>query len=294
MQSINYGRLTAGKLSTRYCLNSNHQLNVLFIKSSYGSQFTSSKSLSSFPPIQTRLSPQTPCAQRTNKFATYHHRNMTTQTCTITQQPVQLNSNQIKNEQYYMDLEHTYGAHNYHPLPVVLTRGKGVFVWDVNKKKYYDFLSAYSAVNQGHCHDRLVETMIKQCQTLTLTSRAFHNDLLGKFEEKICKLFKYDKFLPMNSGVEACDTAVKLARRYGYLTKNIPDNQATVVFAKNNFWGRSLAAISASNDESSFKNFGPFMPCFESIPYNDIDALENKLKNNPNICAFMAEPIQGN
>lgn len=285
--TINYSRLAVGKLSSfnNCSLKSTHQLRrALHQPSTF---------VLSFPPTLTKTRLTSPSQYIFEKKNYSSTRNMATQTCTITKNSVQMNINKINNEQYFMDLEHTYGAHNYHPLPVVLNRGKGVLVYDVNDKKYYDFLSAYSAVNQGHCHDRLIETMIKQCQTLTLTSRAFHNDLLGKFEEKICKLFNYDKFLPMNSGVEACDTAIKLARRYGYMIKKIPDNQAKIIFAKNNFWGRSLAAISASNDPDSYSKFGPFMPCFESIPYNDISALEEKLKNDPNIAAFMCEPIQG-
>ena len=167
-------------------------------------------------------------------------------------------------------LEEKYGAHNYHPLPVVLSKGEGVFVWDVEGRKYYDFLSAYSAVNQGHCHPQIMSAMIAQAQTLTLTSRAFYNDVLGKFEKYVTQTFGYDKVLPMNTGVEGGETALKLARKWGYQVKGIPDNQAKIVFARNNFWGRTLAAISSSTDPSSYKGFGPYMPGYELVPYNDL------------------------
>lgn len=194
---------------------------------------------------------------------------------------------------YYMDLEHHYGAHNYHPLPVVIDKGEGVFMFDVAGKKYYDFLSAYSAVNQGHCHPRIIKALTEQASKLTLTSRAFHNNLLGEYEKYITSYFGFDKVLPMNTGVEGGETAIKLARRWGYTVKGIPENQATVLFVEGNFWGRTMAAISSSNDPSSYANFGPYMPGFNLIPYNDLQALENAFKANPNIAAFMFEPIQG-
>ncbi|EIE19712.1 ornithine transaminase [Coccomyxa subellipsoidea C-169] len=196
-------------------------------------------------------------------------------------------------QQQFIDREDRYGAHNYAPVPVVLTRGEGVHVWDVDGKKYYDFLSAYSAVNQGHCHPKIVSALIDQVPRLSLTSRAFYNDVLGEYEEYITKLFGYDKVLPMNTGVEGGETAIKLARRWGYDVKGVPKNQAKVLFAEDNFWGRTLAAISSSTDPESFGGFGPFMPGFEVIPYNDLKALEAKLEADPNIVAFMVEPIQG-
>ncbi|MAW84199.1 MAG: ornithine--oxo-acid transaminase [Crocinitomicaceae bacterium] len=191
-----------------------------------------------------------------------------------------------------MELENNFGAHNYHPLPVVLEKGIGVHVWDCEGKKYFDFLSAYSAVNQGHCHPKIIEALINQSSKLTLTSRAFFNDQLGPYEEFICNLFKYDKVLPMNTGVEGGETANKLARKWGYLKKNIPENKARILFAKGNFWGRTLAAISSSDDPLSYEGFGPFMPGYDLIPYNDLSALEDELKD-PNVAAFMVEPIQG-
>lgn len=194
--------------------------------------------------------------------------------------------------QYFIDLEQKFGAHNYHPIPVVLNRGKGVFVWDVDDKKYYDFLSGYSAVNQGHCHPRIIDALIEQAQKLTLTSRAFHNSLLGEYEQLISSYFGYDKVLPMNTGVEAGETAIKLARRWGYKVKGIPTNQAKIIFATGNFWGRTLAAISSSTDPSSYENFGPFIPGFELIAYNDLNALESALQDK-NVAGFMFEPIQG-
>ena len=196
------------------------------------------------------------------------------------------------NSKNIIDLELKYGAHNYHPLPVVLKKGDGVFVWDVEGKKYFDFLSAYSAVNQGHCHPDIVSALNKQASKLTLTSRAFYNDILGEYERYITQLFGYDKVLPMNTGVEGGETANKLARKWGYLKKNIPENKARIIFAKGNFWGRTLAAISSSDDPSSYKGFGPYMPGYDLIPYNDLVALEKELKD-PNVCAFMVEPIQG-
>lgn len=189
-------------------------------------------------------------------------------------------------------IEEKFGAHNYHPLPVVLSKGEGVFVWDVEGKKYFDFLSAYSAVNQGHCHPRIIKALNDQASTLTLTSRAFHNDVLGRFEKFITKLFGYDKVLPMNTGVEGGETANKLARKWGYMKKGIPENQAKIIFANGNFWGRTLAAISSSDDPSSYKGFGPYMPGYHLIPYNDLNALEQEFKD-PNVAAFMVEPIQG-
>ncbi|HJV19766.1 MAG TPA: ornithine--oxo-acid transaminase [Sediminibacterium sp.] len=192
----------------------------------------------------------------------------------------------------YLQLEEQFGAHNYHPLPVVLEKGEGVFVWDVDGKRYYDFLSGYSAVNQGHCHPAIIASLIDQAKKLTLTSRAFHNNLLGEYEQFITGYFGYDKVLPMNTGVEGGETAIKLARRWAYAKKGVPENKAKVIFAEGNFWGRTLAAISASTDPSSYKDFGPFMPGFDLVPYNDTVALEKALQD-PNVCAFMVEPIQG-
>lgn len=197
-----------------------------------------------------------------------------------------------RNTHYYLDLEEKFGAHNYHPIPVVLKKGKGIFVWDVDDKKYYDFLSGYSAVNQGHCHPRIVAALVAQSQTLTLTSRAFHNNILGEYEQYITSLFGYDKVLPMNTGVEGGETAVKLARRWGYIVKGIQENKAKIIFAEGNFWGRTMAAISSSTDPSSFKNFGPFMPGFVTVPYNDLAALEKQFQDK-NVAGFMVEPIQG-
>ncbi|EZA51382.1 ornithine aminotransferase, mitochondrial [Ooceraea biroi] len=194
--------------------------------------------------------------------------------------------------QQVFDRESKYGAHNYHPLPVALCKGEGVFVWDVEGKKYYDFLSAYSAVNQGHCHPRIYKALVEQAKILTLTSRAFYSDILGGFEEYITKLFGYDKWLPMNTGVEGGETACKLARKWGYTRKNIPRYQAKIIFAEGNFWGRTLSAVSSSTDPSSYDGFGPFMPGFELVPYDDLAALEKALAD-PNVCAFMVEPIQG-
>ena len=193
---------------------------------------------------------------------------------------------------HYLELEERYGAHNYHPLPVVLNEGKGVYLTDVDGKKYYDFLSGYSAVNQGHCHPVIIEALINQSKRLTLTSRAFHNNILGEYEQFITEYFGYDKVLPMNTGVEGGETAIKLARRWAYTHKGVPENKAKVIFAEGNFWGRTLAAISASTDPSSYKDFGPFMPGFSNIPYNDTVALEAALQD-PNVAAFMVEPIQG-
>jgi len=189
-------------------------------------------------------------------------------------------------------LEKRYGAKNYKPLPVVLFKGEGVFVWDIEGNRYYDFLSAYSAVNQGHCHPRILEALKAQASQLTLTSRAFYNDVLGKYEEYITELFGYDRVLPMNTGVEGGETAVKLCRKWAYTVKGIPDNQAKIIFVEGNFWGRTLAAISSSTDPLSTQGFGPFMPGYEIIPYNDIPALEKALQD-PNVGGFMVEPIQG-
>ncbi|KAJ4941110.1 hypothetical protein JOQ06_027397 [Pogonophryne albipinna] len=188
--------------------------------------------------------------------------------------------------------EDKYGAHNYHPLPVALERGKGIYVWDVDGNRYYDFLSAYSAVNQGHCHPKIIAALNAQASKLTLTSRAFYNNVLGAYEEYITGLFGYDKVLPMNTGVEGGETACKLARKWAYTVKGVPKNQAKIVFADGNFWGRTLAAISSSTDPSSYEGFGPFMPGFEIIPYNNIPELEKALQD-PNVAAFMVEPIQG-
>lgn len=188
--------------------------------------------------------------------------------------------------------ENKYGAHNYHPLPVALCRAKGVQVWDVENRVYYDFLSAYSAVNQGHCHPKIIAALKKQSDILTLTSRAFYSDVLGEYEEYVTKLFGYDKVLPMNTGVEGGETACKLARKWGYTVKKIPENQAKIVFVEGNFWGRTMAAISSSTDPSSYSGFGPYMPGYVIIPYNDVNALKTALAD-PNVCAFMVEPIQG-
>mmetsp|Transcript_19329 Transcript_19329/g.55229 ORF Transcript_19329/g.55229 Transcript_19329/m.55229 type:complete len:439 (-) Transcript_19329:208-1524(-) len=192
-----------------------------------------------------------------------------------------------------MALEDKFGCHNYAPLPVALAKGKGAKVWDVEGREYLDFLSAYSAVNQGHTHPKLVEALVDQASTLALTSRAFYNDRLGEYEEYITNLLGYDKVLPMNTGVEGGESAIKLARRWGYVKKGIPSNEAVVVFAENNFWGRTLSAISSSSDPTCYTNFGPYMPGFELVPYNDLAALEAKFKSNPNIAAYMLEPIQG-
>lgn len=193
---------------------------------------------------------------------------------------------------YYLELEEKYSAHNYHPIPVVLERGEGIFLYDVDGKKYFDFLSGYSAVNQGHCHPRIVQALIEQAKKLTLTSRAFHSNLLGTYAGYITEYFGYDKVLPMNTGVEGGETAIKLARRWGYVKKGIPDNEAIVVFAKQNFWGRTLAAISSSTDPESYARFGPYMPGFELVEYNNLPELEEALQNK-NVAAFMVEPIQG-
>ncbi|XP_060950357.1 ornithine aminotransferase, mitochondrial [Limanda limanda] len=188
--------------------------------------------------------------------------------------------------------EDKHGAHNYHPLPVALERGEGVHVWDVEGNRYYDFLSAYSAVNQGHCHPKILAALNAQASKLTLTSRAFYNDVLGAYEEYITNMFGYDKVLPMNTGVEGGETACKLARKWAYNVKGVPKNKAKIIFADGNFWGRTMAAISSSTDPSSYEGFGPYMPGFELIPFNDIPALEKALQD-PHVAAFMVEPIQG-
>lgn len=196
------------------------------------------------------------------------------------------------NSQYYIELENKYGAHNYHPLEVVIAEGKGVWVWDVEGKKYLDFLSAYSAVNQGHCHPKIINAMIQQAQKLTLTSRAFYNNALGEYEKFITELLGYDKVLPMNTGVEGGETAVKLARRWAYDVKGIPKYEAKIIVANENFHGRTMMAVSASTDPDSYEGYGPYLPGFIKIPFNDIAALEKALED-PNVAAFMVEPIQG-
>jgi ornithine--oxo-acid transaminase len=195
--------------------------------------------------------------------------------------------------QRFIEREEKYGAHNYHPLPVVLERGEGIFLWDVEQKRYFDFLSAYSAVSQGHCHPRIVGALATQAGKLTLTSRAFYNDRLGPCEQFLCEYFGYDKALLMNSGVEAGETALKLTRKWAYLRKGIEENKAVILFAKGNFWGRTVAAISASTDPQSKHDYGPYLPGLEIIPYDNLNALEEKFKENPNIAGFMVEPIQG-
>lgn len=190
-------------------------------------------------------------------------------------------------------LEDKYGAHNYHPLPVVLSKGEGVYVWDVEGKKYFDFLSAYSAVNQGHCHPKIIEALVNQAQTLTLTSRAFYNDKLGKYEQYLTNYFGFDKVLPMNTGAEAVETAIKICRKWAYEKKGIAEKQAQIIVCENNFHGRTTTIISFSNDENARKNFGPYTEGFIKIPYNDLNALEDVLKSNSNIAGFLVEPIQG-
>lgn len=192
-----------------------------------------------------------------------------------------------------IDLENKYGAHNYHPLPVVLSRGEGVHVWDVEGKQYYDFLSAYSAVNQGHCHPKIVNAMVQQAQTLTLTSRAFHNDMLGKYEKFACEFFNFEKLLPMNTGAEAVETALKICRKWAYEVKGIDENKAEIIVCENNFHGRTTTIISFSNDPVARENFGPFTKGFVKIEYDNLEALEDVLKTNPNVAGFLVEPIQG-
>uniref|UniRef100_A0A8C5QVB3 Ornithine aminotransferase, mitochondrial n=1 Tax=Leptobrachium leishanense TaxID=445787 RepID=A0A8C5QVB3_9ANUR len=205
-----------------------------------------------------------------------------------TQKPVE---DQI-NSEYIYDREGKFGAHNYHPLPVALEKGEGIYVWDVEGRRYFDFLSAYSAVNQGHCHPKIINALKSQAEKLTLTSRAFYNDVLGEYEEYVTKLFNYNKVLPMNTGAEGGETACKLARKWAYTVKGIPKYRAQIVFAAGNFWGRTMSAISSSTDPSSYEGFGPFMPGFKIIPYNDLPALERAFQD-PNVAAFMVEPIQG-
>ncbi|HEY2349496.1 MAG TPA: aminotransferase class III-fold pyridoxal phosphate-dependent enzyme, partial [Puia sp.] len=192
----------------------------------------------------------------------------------------------------YLELENQFSAHNYHPLPVVLSRGQGVYVWDVDGKKYYDFLSGYSALNQGHCHPKIIASLIQQAQKLTLTSRAFHNDQFAEYARFITEYFRYDKVLPMNTGVEAVETAIKLARKWGYERKGIPENKARIIVFENNFHGRTSTVISFSSDPVSYTGFGPFMAGFDLIPYNDLDALANALQNK-DVAAILIEPIQG-
>jgi ornithine--oxo-acid transaminase len=192
-----------------------------------------------------------------------------------------------------MELENKYGAHNYHPLPVVLDRGEGVFVWDVNGKKYFDFLSAYSAVNQGHCHPKIVDTLVEQAKKLTLTSRAFYNSRLGEYEKFVTRYFGFDKVLPMNTGAEAVETAIKLCRKWAYEKKKLPENSAQIVVCENNFHGRTTTIVSFSFDTEAFTNYGPYTPGFIVIPYNDANALEKVLNENSNIAGFLVEPIQG-
>ena len=198
----------------------------------------------------------------------------------------------MKYSQEFIDLENKVGAHNYHPLPVVLSRGEGAHLWDVEGNQYLDFLSAYSAVNQGHCHPKIIQALKEQSEKLTLTSRAFHNDQLGPYEKYVTEYFGYDRMLPMNTGVEAGETALKLCRKWGYQKKKIVENQAKIIFAQGNFWGRTLAAVSSSTDPVTYKEFGPYTPGFEIIPYNDLAALEKACKD-PNTAGFMVEPIQG-
>ena len=200
--------------------------------------------------------------------------------------------NNSEKTQYYIELEEMHGAHNYHPIPVVLDRGEGVYVWDVDGKRYYDFLSGYSAVNQGHCHPEILRSFIEQSQKLTLTSRAFHNNVLGEFEKYITSLLGYDKVLPMNTGVEAVETGIKLCRKWAYEVKGIEEGKATIIVCEGNFHGRTSTVISFSNDPLARKNFGPYMTGFMSIPFNDIEALQKAL-NDKNVAGFLVEPIQG-
>lgn len=209
----------------------------------------------------------------------------------VQQQQKNFFSRQLSSQEIF-EREDKYGAHNYHPLPVALCRAEGVFMWDMEGRRYFDFLSAYSAVNQGHCHPRIYKVLVEQAKTLTLTSRAFYSNALGEFEEYVTKLFGYEKWLPMNTGVEGGETACKLSRKWGYTKKGIAENQAKIIFAEGNFWGRTLSAVSSSTDPSSYSGFGPFMPGFDIIPYDDLIALEKALQD-PNVCAFMVEPIQG-
>ena len=204
-----------------------------------------------------------------------------------------MNNHKIKTSQEAIDVEHKYGAHNYHPLPVVLKKGDGVHVWDVEGKQYFDFLSAYSAVNQGHCHPRIIKAMNEQAQEITLTSRAFHNDKLGVFEEYTAKYFDFDKVLPMNSGAEAVETAIKICRKWAYEKKRIREQDAQIIVCGDNFHGRTTTIISFSNDEEARRNFGPYTPGFIKVPYNDPEALERAINENDNVAGFLVEPIQG-
>jgi ornithine--oxo-acid transaminase len=199
---------------------------------------------------------------------------------------------ELSSTQYFLEMEAKHGAHNYHPLPVVLTSGEGVFVWDVEGKKYFDFLSGYSALNQGHCHPKIIQALIEQSQKLTLTSRAFYSDALAEFTKYITEYFGYDKVLPMNTGVEAVETAIKLCRRWGYAIKGIAEEKAKIIVCEDNFHGRTSTVISFSSDAASYKNFGPYMPGFIRIPYNDLDALKNTLEDKT-VAGFLVEPIQG-
>ena len=193
----------------------------------------------------------------------------------------------------YIDLDYRWGAHNYKPIPVTFTRGEGIYLWDVEGNRFLDFLCGYSSTNQGHCHPEIAKVMIEQCTKLTQTSRAFHNDKYGEYCKFLAQTFGYDKVLPMNSGVEACETAIKLARRWGYAVKGVPDNQANVIMAKGNFWGRTITASGASDDPSRYTGFGPFTPGFDLVEYNNLKAMEEKLAADKNIVAVMLEPIQG-
>jgi ornithine--oxo-acid transaminase len=205
---------------------------------------------------------------------------------------MQSSADLLTQTRYYLELEEKYSAHNYHPLPVVLNKGEGVFVWDVEGKKYFDFLSGYSAVNHGHCHPKIITALIEQAQKLTLTSRAFHSDLFGEYAKFVTEFFGYDKVLPMNTGVEAVETAIKLARKWAYEIKGIKDTQAKIIVCENNFHGRTSTVISFSSDPSAKEHFGPYMPGFISVPFNDLDALEKTLSDNT-VAAFLLEPIQG-
>lgn len=202
------------------------------------------------------------------------------------------NTSTISQASYFIELEDQYGAHNYHPIPVVLERGEGVYVYDVEGKQYFDFLSAYSAVNQGHCHPKIIAALIEQASQLTLSSRAFYNNRLGEYEKYICEYFGYDKVLPMNTGVEGVETALKLCRKWAYQVKGIPDLEAKIIVLEGNFHGRTMTAVSASNDPSSYKGFGPFLPGLIRIPYNDLEALKSVIKD-PHVAGFLIEPIQG-
>jgi len=202
------------------------------------------------------------------------------------------NTSTISQASYFIELEDQFGAHNYHPIPVVLERGEGVYVYDVEGKQYFDFLSAYSAVNQGHCHPKIIAALIEQASQLTLSSRAFYNNRLGEYEKYICEYFGYDKVLPMNTGVEGVETALKLCRKWAYQVKGIPDLEAKIIVLEGNFHGRTMTAVSASNDPSSYKGFGPFLPGLIRIPYNDLEALKSVIKD-PHVAGFLIEPIQG-